>query len=84
MNDDQDQIIEPVVPVETDYQVGQDNVEVWGFDIHNPVFVLSACLVLFFVGIVLGFPEQSNHFLIDIRDTVLNSFDQFFSLYLIL
>jgi len=80
MNDDQDQIIEPVVPVETDYQVGQDNVEVWGFDIHNPVFVLSACLVLFFVGIVLGFPEQSNHFLIDIRDTVLNSFDQFFSL----
>ncbi|NMS07632.1 BCCT family transporter, partial [Vibrio parahaemolyticus] len=31
----------------TDYQVGQDNVQKWGFDIHNPVFGISAGLVVF-------------------------------------
>jgi len=33
---------------ETDYEVGQDNIELFGFDIHNPVFFLSAGLVLVF------------------------------------
>lgn len=26
----------------TDYEVGQDNIQKWGFDIHNPVFGTSA------------------------------------------
>jgi len=33
----------------TDYQVGQDNVQKWGFDVHNPVFGISAFLVILFV-----------------------------------
>ena len=27
---------------ETDYEIGQDNIEVAGLNIHNPVFFLSA------------------------------------------
>jgi len=33
----------------TDYSVGQDNIQKWGFDIHNPVFVISAGLILLFL-----------------------------------
>ena len=35
----------------TDYTVGQDNVQKWGFDVHNPVFGISA-------GFIALFPEQ--------------------------
>ncbi|WP_026971358.1 BCCT family transporter [Aliagarivorans marinus] len=37
----------------TDYVVGQDNIQKWGLDIHNPVFGTSAALVLFFVVTLL-------------------------------
>lgn len=33
----------------TDYTVGQDNVQRWGFDVHNPVFGISAGLVGLFL-----------------------------------
>jgi hypothetical protein len=33
---------------ETDYEVGQDNVEIAGLDVHNPVFFLSAGLIVLF------------------------------------
>ncbi len=33
----------------TDYEVGQDNVQKYGFDIHNPVFGISAGLILLFL-----------------------------------
>lgn len=32
----------------TDYQVGQDNIQKWGFDVHNPVFGISAGLIILF------------------------------------
>ena len=44
---------------DTDYEVGQDNVEVMGLDVHNPVFFLAASLVLLFGGRTLIFPEAS-------------------------
>ena len=34
---------------ETDYCAGQDNVKIWGMDIHNPVFGISASLILLFI-----------------------------------
>jgi len=37
----------------TDYSVGQDNIQKWGFDIHNPVFVISASLILLFLSATL-------------------------------
>ena len=42
---------------ETDYEVGQDNIRGWGMDFHNPVFIISAFLVLIFVVGTLMFPE---------------------------
>ena len=33
----------------TDYSVGQDNIQKWGFDVHNPVFGISAGLILIFL-----------------------------------
>jgi len=37
----------------TDYAVGRDNVQKWGFDVHNPVFAISAGLILLFLVAVL-------------------------------
>ena len=45
---------------ETDYEVGQQNVNPLGLDLHNPVFVVSALLILLFVVGSLLFPEQAN------------------------
>jgi BCCT family betaine/carnitine transporter len=47
--------------IETDYQVGQDNVEVkigpLGIDVHNPVFAVSGIGIIAFVAVTLSFPE---------------------------
>jgi len=45
---------------ETDYQIGQQNINPLGLDLHNPVFVSSALLILVFVILSLIFPEQAN------------------------
>ncbi len=42
---------------ETDYEIGQDNVERLGLDMHNPVFFVSAGLIVLFVAASLLFPE---------------------------
>jgi BCCT family betaine/carnitine transporter len=42
---------------DTDYQAGQDNVNVMGLDIHNPVFMVAAILILIFVVSTLMAPE---------------------------
>ncbi len=43
----------------TDYQVGQDNVHVFGLDIHNPVFAIAAGMVVLFVFFSLLFQAQA-------------------------
>ena len=43
-------------PYETEYEIGQDNVEVIGLDVHNPVFFTSASLVILFSAVSLIFP----------------------------
>ncbi|WP_165311536.1 BCCT family transporter [Vibrio ziniensis] len=37
----------------TDYTVGQDNIQKWGFDVHNAVFGISAGLILLFLLTIL-------------------------------
>ncbi len=37
----------------TDYTVGQDNIQKWGFDVHNSVFGISASLILLFLLTIL-------------------------------
>jgi len=49
----------PEALYETDYEVGQDNLQKWGMDIHHPVFWVSSGLVLAFVIGVLLAPEAA-------------------------
>ena len=44
---------------DTEYSVGQDNLQRWGMDVHHPVFWISAGLVLLFVIGVLMAPEAA-------------------------
>lgn len=63
---------------ETDYKTGQDNVRWLGLDLHNPVFVVSASLILLFVLISLIAPEQSNAALTATREWIGETFDWLF------
>ncbi|MFT5806699.1 MAG: BCCT family betaine/carnitine transporter [Moritella dasanensis] len=63
----------------TDYTVGQDNVQKWGFDVHNPVFGISASLIgLFLVAILVVDPETSKSFLDGIKWQIIGTFDSLF------
>ncbi len=43
----------------TDYQLGQDNVQFLGLDVHNPVFVVSSLTIIAFVAGVLAFRDAT-------------------------
>ncbi|TVS10656.1 MAG: BCCT family transporter, partial [Wenzhouxiangella sp.] len=76
---DPDKLLEELEEVyETDYELGQDNVTWLGLDLHNPVFVVSAVLILVFVILSLIFPEQSNSMLGSTREWIGESFDWLF------
>ncbi len=63
---------------DTDYKVGQDNVTWLGLDLHNPVFLISAVLMLLFVLISLVMPEQANSGLTGLREWIGEKFDWLF------
>jgi len=63
---------------DTDYQIGQDNIEKWGFDMHAPVFPTSAGLILLFVVGSLMFPEESKLGLEATRNWIQEVFDWMF------
>lgn len=71
-----------VTPIETDYQVGQDNLVVrlgpFGLDIHNRVFVISALLVLAFVILTLVFKAEAAPFFSHLRNWLTSRMDWFF------
>ncbi|MGF1689200.1 BCCT family transporter [Photobacterium japonica] len=63
----------------TDYTVGQDNVQKWGFDVHNPVFGTSAGLiVLFLVLALVSDPTTAKTALDGIKNSIINNFDTLF------
>lgn len=63
----------------TDYTVGQDNVQKWGFDVHNPVFGLSAGLVILFMILLLVVdPTVAKESLDTIKWAVISHFDSLF------
>ncbi len=64
---------------ETDYEIGQDNVEVFGLDIHNPVFFLSAGLVILFSALTVIFPTLSGDMLQAAKSFTLSKFDWIFA-----
>ena len=63
----------------TDYTVGQDNVQKWGFDVHNPVFGISAGLIaLFLVATFFADAETAKQVLDGIKWQIIGSFDWLF------
>ncbi|MEZ8880409.1 BCCT family transporter [Vibrio lentus] len=63
----------------TDYTVGQDNVQKWGFDVHNPVFGISAGLItLFLIGILITDTASAKAALDGVKSQIINSFDWLF------
>ncbi len=65
---------------QTDYEIGQDNVQVMGMDLHNPVFFISSMLILVFVIGTMMFPEVANEALGSAKGWVINHFDWLFML----
>ncbi|TCK98852.1 BCCT family betaine/carnitine transporter [Shimia isoporae] len=63
---------------DTDYEVGQDNVQVFGLDIHNPVFAISGLTIVAFVFFSLVFKEQAGAFFGWLRPTLTSNFDWVF------
>lgn len=61
----------------SDYQTGEDNIQVWGLDIHNPVFLVSSSLIIAFVVTTLVFTQQTNEALSSLRAWSLATFDGF-------
>lgn len=71
----------PTQIIATPYEVGQDNVagvKPVAYDIHNPVFAISAILVVLFTGATLLFPTMLGPFFAGLRDVVTGNFDWFF------
>lgn len=68
--------------IDTDYTIGRDNIEgsvgPIGFDIHNPVFVVSALAVIGFVIFTLALPEFAGQIFGWIFSEVTHGFDWLF------
>ena len=44
---------------DTDYEIGQDNLQKYGMDVHHPVFWIASVLILLFVVGTLLVPESA-------------------------
>ncbi|MCA8930272.1 MAG: BCCT family transporter, partial [Alphaproteobacteria bacterium] len=68
--------------IDTDYTIGQDNIEgsvgPFGFDIHNPVFLISGLTIVAFVFYALALPVQAAEFFGWLRPFLTKTFDWFF------
>ena len=71
-----------VNPIDTDYQVGQDNIVLklgpFGLDIHNRVFAASALLVIAFVVLTLTFRSSVEPLFSGLRTWLTGNLDWFF------
>ena len=71
----------PTSIIHTEYEIGQDNIERGkpvAFDIHNPVFMISAVAIVLFTAATLMFPTVLGPFFASLRDIVTSRFDWFF------
>ena len=71
-----------VNPIDTDYQIGQDNIVVnvgpFGLDIHNRVFAVSGIAVIAFVLLTLVFQNQVEPLFTGLRNWLTGNLDWFF------
>lgn len=70
--------------IETDYTIGQDNITPkigpLDLDIHNPVFLVSASVIVLFTAIALIFGEAAGTAFTTLRGWLTVNFDWFFLL----
>ncbi len=68
--------------IDTDYQIGQDNVALkvgpFGLDIHNRVFAISGMAIVLFVVATLTFRQQVEPFFAGLRSWLVSNLDWFF------
>lgn len=62
----------------TDYEIGQDNVRRLGMDMHNPVFMVSAVVMLAFVIFTLVFTKDAKTALDASKAWTIGNFDWLF------
>jgi BCCT family betaine/carnitine transporter len=63
----------------TDYEIGRDNLQKWGFDIHNPVFVISSGLILLFLlATLIVDPTVAKKALDGLKWDIIGTFDVLF------
>ncbi len=62
----------------TNHKVGQDNIKKWGMDMHNPVFFISAVLVIVFIIATLMNPADAKKLFDSSKTWTIQNFDWFF------
>ncbi|CAM3676596.1 BCCT family transporter [Rheinheimera salexigens] len=71
-----------VNPIDTDYQVGQDNILVkvgpFGLDIHNRVFLISGLTIIIFVALTIIFQNQAEPIFSSMRGWLTSNLSWFF------
>ena len=65
-------------PEDIGHEIGEQNIRFWGLDIHNPVFIVSAALVVLLVIATLLFPQQAATLFADLRVWTTTTFDWFY------
>lgn len=72
----------PTNIIETDYEIGQDNVKrklgPLSFDVHNPVFAISGLVIVAFVIVTLALQNEADAFFTTLRDWLTGNLDWFF------
>ena len=60
------------------HEIGEQNIRFWGLDVHNPVFLVSAALVVMLVVGTLLFRQQAATVFADLRVWTTTTFDWFY------
>ncbi|MEM6676927.1 MAG: BCCT family transporter [Pseudomonadota bacterium] len=64
--------------IETEYEIGQDNITMFGLDIHNPVFLVSGLSIVAFTFLTMAFQDTIGPVFNDMRSWITSTFDWFF------
>lgn len=65
-------------PADLNHEIGENNVQVMGLDVHNPVFMISAVLVVAFVAGTLMFLDSAGPAFSALRVWITSRFDWVF------
>ena len=65
-------------PIDTEHEIGDNNITPFGLDIHNPVFAISGLAIIVFVLITLMFQAEATEFFGWLRPFLTSTFDWFF------